>query len=157
MAQHRYADQFGSHRLSHFFFGAGNKEDEESSHVTVADVLLHNRILCRYDLRGLNAGTVSIRHPAAEELNTAAKFTATEEEKQKFRQLDVAQPAATLQTATQLKNSLADVEEALIAQPTDSQSVRVLAGSESSAENVTDELSPRTAAKNNTFVPETNH
>ncbi|EAN86662.1 trans-sialidase, putative, partial [Trypanosoma cruzi] len=44
-----------------------------------------------------------------------------------------------------------------IAQPTDSQSVRVLAGSESSAENVTDELSPHTAAKNDTSVPETNH
>ncbi|RNC42705.1 trans-sialidase [Trypanosoma cruzi] len=61
------------------------------------------------------------------------------------------------QTATQLTTSLEDVEEAPIAQPTDSQSVRVLAGSESSAENVTDELRPRTAAKNGTSVPETNH
>ncbi|KAF8290805.1 putative trans-sialidase, Group VII [Trypanosoma cruzi] len=157
MAQHRNADQFGSHRISHFFFGAGNKKDEEGSHVTVADVLLHNRILYGDDLGNLNARTVPIRHPAAEELDTAVKVTATEEEKQKFGQLDVAQPAATLQTATQLTTSLADVEEAPIAQPNDSQSVRVLAGSESSAENVTDELSPRTAAKNGTSVSETNH
>ncbi|RNC52210.1 trans-sialidase [Trypanosoma cruzi] len=74
--------------------------------------------------------------------------------KQKVRQLDVAQlaaatreattqedtqPAATPRTATQLTTSLADVEESPIAQPTDSRSFRVLAGSESSAENVTDE------------------
>ncbi|RNC54076.1 trans-sialidase, partial [Trypanosoma cruzi] len=124
------------------------------------------------DFRSLNARTAPIRHPAAEELDTAVKVTATEEEKQKVRQLDVAQlaaatreattqeetqPAATLQTATQLTTSLADVEEAPIAQPTDSQSVRVLAGSESSAENVTDGLSPHTAAKNDTSFSETNH
>ncbi|RNC36336.1 trans-sialidase [Trypanosoma cruzi] len=120
----------------------------------------------------LNAGTVPIRHPAAEELHTAVKVTATEEEKQKVRQIEVAQLAAatreatthedtelaaTLQTAKQLTTSLADVEEAPIAQPADSQSVRVLAGSESSAENAADELSPHTAATNDTSVPETNH
>ncbi|EAN90742.1 putative trans-sialidase, Group VII [Trypanosoma cruzi] len=172
MAQHRNADQFGSHRISHFFFGAGNKEDEESSPVTVADVLLYNRILYGDDFRSLNARTVPIRHPAAEELDTAVKFTATEEEKQKVRQLDVAQlgaatreattqedtqPAATLQTATQLTTSLADVEEAPIAQPTEPQSVRVLAGSQSSAENVMEELRLHTAAKNDSSVPGTNH
>ncbi|EAN96240.1 trans-sialidase, putative [Trypanosoma cruzi] len=142
MAQDSNADQFGPHRISHFFFGAGNKEDEGSSPVTVADVLLYNRILYDDDLGNLNARTVPIRHPAAEELHTAVKVTTTGEEKQ---------------TATQLTTSLADVEEAPIAQPTNSQSVRVLAGSESSAENVTDELSPHTAAKSDTSVPETNH
>ncbi|RNC45847.1 trans-sialidase [Trypanosoma cruzi] len=142
LARLRNADQFGSHRISHFFFGAGNKEDEESSPVTVADVLLYNRILYRDDLKNLNARTVPIRHPAAEELHTAVEVTGTGEEKQK---------------ATQLTTSLADVEEAPIAQPTDSRSVRVLAGSESSAENAEDELSPHTAAKNDTSVPETNH
>ncbi|KAF8284097.1 putative trans-sialidase, Group VII [Trypanosoma cruzi] len=136
-------DQFGPHRISHFFFGAGNKKDEGGSHVTVADVLLYNRILYHDDdLSKLNARTVPIRHPAAEELHTAVEVTGTEEEKWK---------------ATQLATSLADVEEAPIAQPADSQSVRVLAGSESSAENVTEELSPRTAATNDTSVPETNH
>ncbi|KAF8295962.1 putative trans-sialidase, Group VII [Trypanosoma cruzi] len=171
MAQHRNADQFGSHRISHFFFGAGNKEDEEGSPVTVADVLLYNRILYDDDLRSLNARTAPIRHPAAEELDTAVKVTATEEEKQTAAQLtnslaaatreattqEDTQPAATPRTATQLTTSLADVEEAPIAQPTDSQSVRVFAGSESSAENVTDGLSPHTAAKNGTSVSETNH
>ncbi|EAN95643.1 trans-sialidase, putative [Trypanosoma cruzi] len=142
MAQDRNADQFGSHRISHFFFGAGNKKDEEGSYVTVADLLLHDDALFDDDLGDLNARTVPIRHPAAEELDTAVKVTATGEEKQK---------------ATQLTTFLADVEEAPIAQPTDSQSVRVLAGSESSAENVTDELHPRTAATNDTSVPETNH
>ncbi|RNC42904.1 sialidase-like protein, partial [Trypanosoma cruzi] len=136
------SEHFGSHRISHFFFGAGDKEDEGSSPVTVADVLLYNDELFEDDLGDLNARTVPIRHPAAEELHTAVEVTATGEEKQ---------------TATQLTNSLADVEDPRIAQPTDSQSVRVLAGSESSAENVTDELSPRTAAKNDTSVPETNH
>ncbi|PWU99942.1 putative trans-sialidase, Group VII [Trypanosoma cruzi] len=142
MAQDSNADQFGTHRISHFFFGAGNKEDEGSSPVTVADVLLYNDALFGDDLRNLNARTVPIRHPAAEELHTAVKVTTTGEERQ---------------TATQLTTSLADAEEAPIAQPTDSQSVRVLAGSESSAEDVTDELSPHTAAKNDTSVPETNH
>ncbi|KAF8286939.1 putative trans-sialidase, Group VII [Trypanosoma cruzi] len=136
-------DQFGPHRISHFFFGAGNKKDEGGSHVTVADVLLYNRILYHDDdLSKLNARTVPIRHPAAEELHTAVEVTGTEEEKWK---------------ATQLATSLADVEEAPIAQPADSRSVRVLAGSEPNAENVTDELSPRTAATNDTSVPETNH
>ncbi|EKG00483.1 trans-sialidase, putative [Trypanosoma cruzi] len=157
MAQDRNTDQFGPHRISHFFFGAGNKEDKGGSHVTVADVLLYHRILFDDDLGDLNAGTVPIRHPAAEELDTAVKFTATEEEKQKVGQLDVAQLAAALQTTAQLTTSLADVEDPPIAQSADSQSVRVLAGSESSAENVTDELSPRTAATNDTSVPETNH
>ncbi|EKG08046.1 trans-sialidase, putative, partial [Trypanosoma cruzi] len=128
-------DQFGPHRISHFFFGAGNKKDEEGSHVTVADLLLYNRILFDDDLRNLNARTVPIRHLAAEELDTAVEVTGTEDEKW---------------TATQLATSLADVEEAPIAQPADSQSVRVLAGSESSAENVTEQLSPRTAATNDT-------
>ncbi|PWU82955.1 putative trans-sialidase, Group VII [Trypanosoma cruzi] len=135
-------DQFGPHRISHFFFGAGSKKDEGGSHVTVADVLLYNRILYHGELRNLNARTVPIRHPAAEELHTAVEVTGTEEEKWK---------------ATQLATSLADVEEAPIAQPADSRSVRVLAGSEPNAENVTDELSPRTAATNDTSVPETNH
>ncbi|RNC60154.1 sialidase-like protein [Trypanosoma cruzi] len=166
------SEHFGPHRISHFFFGASSKELKESSHLTVADVLLYNRALFDDELRNLNAGTVPIRHPAAEELDTAVKVTATEEEKQEVRQLDVAQlgaatreattqedtqPAATLQTATQLTTSLADVEESPIAQPADSQSVRVLAGSESRAENATDGLSPRTAAKNDTSVPETTH
>ncbi|EAN85597.1 putative trans-sialidase, Group VII [Trypanosoma cruzi] len=142
MAKHRNTDQFGPHRISHFFFGAGNKEDEGNSHVTVADVLLYNRILYRDDLGNLNARTVPIRHPAAEELHTAVEVTATEEEKQKVRQLTT---------------SLADVEDPRIAQPTNSQSVRVLAGSESSAENAEDELRPRTAATNDTSVPGTNH
>ncbi|RNC41159.1 sialidase-like protein [Trypanosoma cruzi] len=142
MAKHRNADQFGSHRISHFFFGAGNKEDEGNSHVTVADVLLYNDALFGADLKNLNARTVPIRHPAAEELHTAVEVKGTEEEKQKVRQLTT---------------SLADVEEAPIAQPNNSQSVRVLAGSESSAENASDGLSPRTAAKNDTSVPETNH
>ncbi|EKG07953.1 trans-sialidase, putative [Trypanosoma cruzi] len=142
MAQDRNTDQFGSHRISHFFFGAGNKKDEEKSPVTVADVLLYNRILYHGDLSNLNARTVPIRHPAAEELHTAVEVTGTEEEKWK---------------ATQLATSLADVEDPPIAQSADSQSVRVLAGSESSAENVTDGLSPRTAASNDTSIPETNH
>ncbi|EKG05902.1 trans-sialidase, putative [Trypanosoma cruzi] len=157
MAQLCNTDQFGSHRISHFFFGAGNKKDEGGSHVTVADLLLHNDALFDDDLGDLNARTVPIRHPVAEEMHTAVKVTATGEEKQKVRQLDVAQPAATLQTATQLTTSLADVEEAPIAQPTDSQSVRFLAGSESSAENVTEELRPRTAATNDISVLGTNH
>ncbi|RNC35312.1 trans-sialidase [Trypanosoma cruzi] len=50
MARLRNADQFGPHRISHLFFGAGNKEDEEGSHVTVADVLLHNDALFGDDL-----------------------------------------------------------------------------------------------------------
>ncbi|RNF13161.1 trans-sialidase, partial [Trypanosoma cruzi] len=142
MAQLCNTDQFGSHRISHFFFGAGNKKDEGGSHVTVADVLLHNDALFDDDLGDLNARTVPIRHPVAEEMHTAVKVTATGEEKQKVRQL---------------ATSLADVEEAPIAQPTDSQSVRFLAGSESSAENVTEELRPRTAATNDISVLGTNH
>ncbi|RNC52016.1 trans-sialidase, partial [Trypanosoma cruzi] len=73
LARLRNADQFGSHRISHFFFGAGNKDDEGSSPVTVADVLLYNRILYGDDFRSLNARTAPIRHPAAEELDTAVK------------------------------------------------------------------------------------
>ncbi|KAF5216985.1 hypothetical protein ECC02_010200 [Trypanosoma cruzi] len=50
VARLRNADKFGSRRISHFFFGAGDKKDEEGSHVTVADVLLHNDALFGDDL-----------------------------------------------------------------------------------------------------------
>ncbi|RNC40896.1 putative trans-sialidase [Trypanosoma cruzi] len=49
VARLRNADAFGSRRILHFF-GAGDKEDEEGSHVTVADVLLHNDALFGDDL-----------------------------------------------------------------------------------------------------------
>ncbi|PWV06031.1 putative trans-sialidase, Group VIII [Trypanosoma cruzi] len=59
-------DLFKEHRISHFYFGAENKEGLESSHVTVSNVLLYNRIIYRRGRTMLNASKVPIPNPGEE-------------------------------------------------------------------------------------------
>ncbi|EAN95786.1 putative trans-sialidase, Group VIII [Trypanosoma cruzi] len=59
-------DLFKEHRISHFYFGAENKEGLESSHVTVSNVLLYNRIIYRIGRTMLNASKVPIPNPGEE-------------------------------------------------------------------------------------------
>ncbi|EAN83353.1 trans-sialidase, putative [Trypanosoma cruzi] len=59
-------DLFKEHRISHFYFGAENKEVSESSHMTVSNVLLYNRIIYGHEIAKLRASKVPIPNPGEE-------------------------------------------------------------------------------------------
>ncbi|EAN97639.1 putative trans-sialidase, Group VIII [Trypanosoma cruzi] len=59
-------DLFKDHRVSHIYFGAENKEGSESSHLTVSNVLLYNRIIYGREIAKLRASKVPIPNPGEE-------------------------------------------------------------------------------------------
>ncbi|EAN81456.1 trans-sialidase, putative, partial [Trypanosoma cruzi] len=63
---HYNGDLFEEHRISHFYFGAENKEHSEGSHVTVSNVLLYNRTIYGRERTMLNASKVPIPSPGEE-------------------------------------------------------------------------------------------
>ncbi|EKF26946.1 trans-sialidase, putative, partial [Trypanosoma cruzi marinkellei] len=59
-------DLFKDHRISHFYFGWENKEGSKSSHVTVSNVLLYNRMIFGGERTMLRASKVRIPSPGEE-------------------------------------------------------------------------------------------
>ncbi|RNE99708.1 trans-sialidase, partial [Trypanosoma cruzi] len=59
-------DLFKDHRVSHIYFGSENKEGSESSHLTMSNVLLYNRIIYGREIAKLRASKVSIPNPGEE-------------------------------------------------------------------------------------------
>ncbi|EAN83882.1 trans-sialidase, putative, partial [Trypanosoma cruzi] len=57
---------FKDHRVSHIYFDSENKEGSESSHLTVTNVLLYNRIIYGREIAKLRASKVSIPNPGEE-------------------------------------------------------------------------------------------
>ncbi|EKF30327.1 trans-sialidase, putative [Trypanosoma cruzi marinkellei] len=57
---------FDEHRISHSYFGAETKESSESSHMTVINVLLHNRTMSTVEIAQLSASKVPIPNPGEE-------------------------------------------------------------------------------------------
>ncbi|EKF38899.1 trans-sialidase, putative, partial [Trypanosoma cruzi marinkellei] len=66
---------FKEHRISHFYFGADNKEGAESSHATLSNVLLYNRTIREYEIAILSASKVPIPNHGEELLTEEAKKT----------------------------------------------------------------------------------
>ncbi|EAN99251.1 putative trans-sialidase, Group VIII [Trypanosoma cruzi] len=79
-------DLFKDHRVSHIYFGAENKEGSESSHVTVSNVLLYNRIIYGRGRKMLNASKVSIPNPGEEFLTEKEEETPSSPEEGKAEQ-----------------------------------------------------------------------
>ncbi|PWV16045.1 putative trans-sialidase, Group VIII [Trypanosoma cruzi] len=66
---------FEDHRVSHFYFGAENKEGSESSHVTVSNVLLYNRTISTDEIALLSTSKVPIPNPGEESRSVPEKTT----------------------------------------------------------------------------------
>ncbi|PWU97076.1 putative trans-sialidase, Group VIII [Trypanosoma cruzi] len=62
---HYNGELFKDHRVSHIYFGSENKEGSESSHLTMSNVLLYNRIIYGGNAK-LRASKVSIPNPGEE-------------------------------------------------------------------------------------------
>ncbi|PWV16044.1 putative trans-sialidase, Group VIII [Trypanosoma cruzi] len=72
---HYNGDLFEEHRISHFYFGAENKEGSESSHVTVSNVLLYNRTISTDEIALLSTSKVPIPNPGEESRSVPEKTT----------------------------------------------------------------------------------
>ncbi|EAN95035.1 trans-sialidase, putative [Trypanosoma cruzi] len=77
---------FKDHRVSHFYFGAENKEGSENSHVTVTNVLLHNRIIYGREIAKLRASKLSIPNPGEEFLTEKEEETPSSPEEEEAEQ-----------------------------------------------------------------------